>query len=174
MVLPDSPTGLYWSVRGQVACPSHATQLEDSRWVAEKWVPMPAASQGFRGIRYQCEYCSPDHTAVVHSSANPSADATTTSPTKRKTSHRNPGPSGRGVAPVQMLWRLRPSPSGQVSQCQLVEHSMSHFELRIAHGLQDATSTWFATTEAAISSAATLASALIADGWTDANNEQPV
>ena len=71
MSLPESPTGLYWSIRGHVACPHHAPQVEESRWACEGWLPIPSRSQGFRGMTYQCQSCSPDHTAVVQSGSLP-------------------------------------------------------------------------------------------------------
>jgi hypothetical protein len=67
MTLPPSPTGFYWSVRGHVACLEHVARLTEAQWIAERWEPLPASSQGHGGNRYQCQYCSPERTAVVHS-----------------------------------------------------------------------------------------------------------
>ena len=67
MMMPTSPTGLYWSVRGQVACLEHAARLTEAEWLAEGWQPLPVSSQGHRGPRYQCQFCSPQQAAVVHS-----------------------------------------------------------------------------------------------------------
>ena len=63
--IPLSATGLYWSVLGHVACADHAAAIPSPRWRAEAWTPVPTSSQGFRGLRYECEYCSPQHTAVT-------------------------------------------------------------------------------------------------------------
>ena len=63
----ESPTGLYWSVRGSVLCVDHAREVDDARWTVEAWEPLPRSSQGFAGSRYQCQRCSPDGTALAHS-----------------------------------------------------------------------------------------------------------
>lgn len=60
-----SPTGLYWSTRGHIVCRDHADEILDSRWAAEGWSVLPASSQGFRGMRYQCEKCAPDNRVIV-------------------------------------------------------------------------------------------------------------
>ena len=75
--LPESSTGLYWSMRGHVACERHAAQLDEDEWSPEGWQVLPSTSQGFRGVRfYQCQYRSPDHTALVPRRAHePSARA---------------------------------------------------------------------------------------------------
>jgi hypothetical protein len=66
MVLPITATGLYWSIRGEVACSQHASRISEDRWQSEGWMPLPASSQGFRGLQFQCQHCAPDHTALVH------------------------------------------------------------------------------------------------------------
>jgi len=66
MMLPPSSTGLYWSVRGQVACLEHVSKIHETQWIGDGWQPLPRLSQGHHGLRYQCQYCSPDHTAIVH------------------------------------------------------------------------------------------------------------
>jgi CRP-like cAMP-binding protein len=58
-MLPDSPTALYWSLRGEVACSAHTPDPCCSQWMAEGWQPLPKSSQGIRGSRYQCQHCSP-------------------------------------------------------------------------------------------------------------------
>ena len=55
-MLPASETGLYWSMRGEVACDNHAPA--EPRWTLEGWVPLPGAQQGRDGIRYLCQHCS--------------------------------------------------------------------------------------------------------------------
>ncbi len=69
--LPTFSTGLYWSTRGHVACADHAAQIVNSRWAAEGWSPMPPSSQGFRGIRYKCDYCSPQRTVFAEPTGSP-------------------------------------------------------------------------------------------------------
>src|SRR5687768_1812406 len=44
-VYPESPTGLYWSMRGEIACQPHAPDPSDPRWDIEGWEPcVPAHS----------------------------------------------------------------------------------------------------------------------------------
>ena len=72
-MIPVSPTGLYWSIRGNVACAEHANNIEEARWDSEGWAPLPHTSQGLRGRTYQCEYCSPDRTAIYHQDVSTSS-----------------------------------------------------------------------------------------------------
>ena len=65
-MLPESPSGLYWSIRGEVACPDHASRISNDRWKSEGWVPLPTSSQGYRGMQFRCQHCSPGRTALVH------------------------------------------------------------------------------------------------------------
>ena len=65
MNLPVSRTGLYWSIRGAVACGEHAQDIAHSLWHADRWAPLPEDRQGFRGTRYQCQFCSPFRMAIV-------------------------------------------------------------------------------------------------------------
>jgi hypothetical protein len=74
-MLPESQTGLYWSIRGHVACAHHAAEITASRWSSESWKFLPAISQGRHGQRYQCEYCSPEQTALVHPTPDDSSTA---------------------------------------------------------------------------------------------------
>ena len=60
MALPETPTGLYWSIRGEVACIKHAP--DGDRWTTEGWKPIPMTYRG----TFQCQHCAPDHTAVTH------------------------------------------------------------------------------------------------------------
>jgi hypothetical protein len=60
---PESPTGLYWSIRGTVLCEQHAEGIGDDRWVMDGWEPLPESSQKFR--QYQCQRCSADGTALA-------------------------------------------------------------------------------------------------------------
>ena len=61
---PDTPTGLYWSIRGHVACFEHAEQIPDGLWASERWAPLPLSSQGVHGRIYECQICSPSKTAI--------------------------------------------------------------------------------------------------------------
>jgi hypothetical protein len=65
---PESPTGLFWSIRGSVLCRRHAQDIEDVRWAAENWEPLPESSQGSQ--HYQCQRCSPDGMALADSHSN--------------------------------------------------------------------------------------------------------
>lgn len=58
--MSEPATELYWSIRGEVACQRHAPAVDDPRWAAERWAPVP------RGSRYQCQHCAPDGRAVLH------------------------------------------------------------------------------------------------------------
>jgi hypothetical protein len=62
---PLSATGLYWSVRGEVACDEHAPPIEDYRWMLEGWDPVPVSSGHIKGTRYQCQHCAADGRVVV-------------------------------------------------------------------------------------------------------------
>ena len=64
---PESASGLYWSIRGTVLCGRHAKDVEDARWAAEEWQPLPESSQGLQ--HYQCQRCSPDGIALADSRA---------------------------------------------------------------------------------------------------------
>jgi hypothetical protein len=62
---PTSPTGLYWSFNGEVACEKHAPQRDDRRWDGEGWEPIPVSSGRLRGSRYQCQHCTANGRSVV-------------------------------------------------------------------------------------------------------------
>ena len=59
---PESPTGLYWSMHGEVACATHAPSAADPRWTREDWAPITVADGRVKGMRYQyqCQHCAPD------------------------------------------------------------------------------------------------------------------
>ena len=63
---PPSLTGLYWSIRGEVACAEHAPSPDNPRWTHEGWNALPASSGHIKGSRYQCQHCATDGRAVVH------------------------------------------------------------------------------------------------------------
>jgi hypothetical protein len=72
MPLPDTSTGLYWSIRGEVACMKHAPT--DDRWSREGWKKIP---KHYRN-RFQCQHCAPDHAAIVDSRTTPQSETRTT------------------------------------------------------------------------------------------------
>jgi hypothetical protein len=78
---------------------------------------------------------------------------------------------------MQILWRLRSPFSGQVSECHLIERSRAVYELRIVVQGGDKSapaSTGFSNIDEATRTAAAVAGALRADGWSDAHeDEQP-
>jgi hypothetical protein len=63
---PVSPTGLYWSTDGEVACVNHAPEADSPRWYIEAWVPIKVLSGNVHGTRYKykCQHCAPDGLAV--------------------------------------------------------------------------------------------------------------
>jgi hypothetical protein len=63
---PPSVTGLYWSIRGEVACDDHAPAVDDPRWSIEGWCPVPVSSGHVQGSRYQCQHCAVDGRAIIH------------------------------------------------------------------------------------------------------------
>ena len=54
-----TPCDLFWSRRGEVACPEHAPQQGSTRWTTENWQPLHAPG---RRLRYQCQHCK--HTPI--------------------------------------------------------------------------------------------------------------
>ena len=86
-----------------------------------------------------------------------------------------PNPETTRIAPPRLIWRLRSASSGQISECQIIDHSPVSFELRIVHIPQGVTvtSSRFTGTEAAMNCATLLATVLCADGCTDESAEQP-
>ena len=66
MTLPETPTGLYWSIRGEVACMNHVP--DGNRWTAEGWKPVPESQRG----TFHCQHCAPEHTALAHPRENAS------------------------------------------------------------------------------------------------------
>ena len=71
---PDSCSvnvrSLYWSVRGEVACASHAPRQDSPRWSDERWAETPRETRSRNGIRYQCQYCADSKTPIVHRRLN--------------------------------------------------------------------------------------------------------
>ena len=60
-MLSNSPTNLYWSLRGEVACIEHVP-ADAPQQTAGGWQPIPITYQG----TFQCQYCAPDHSALAH------------------------------------------------------------------------------------------------------------
>jgi hypothetical protein len=61
--VPLSTTGLYWNTRGNIRCEQHARELDESRWKAEGWQPIPEHEQPV-DRHYQCQRCSPDGNSI--------------------------------------------------------------------------------------------------------------
>jgi CheY-like chemotaxis protein len=51
----DNDGLLFWSRKGEIACPAHAPSQRSDRWDIEGWQPMP--DFGVRMARYQCQHC---------------------------------------------------------------------------------------------------------------------
>ena len=66
MQRPPAVTGLYWSIRGEVACDEHARAMNNPRWTMEGWSPVPMSSGPMQGSRYQCQFCAIDGRPIVH------------------------------------------------------------------------------------------------------------
>jgi hypothetical protein len=60
---PPSVTGLYWSIRGEVACDEHSPTVDDPRWTIGGWNPVPVSSGHVHGSRYQ--FCAADGRAII-------------------------------------------------------------------------------------------------------------
>jgi two-component system chemotaxis response regulator CheY len=52
-----SRVNLFWSRRGEIACPMHAPVAGSARWIEEAWAAVPLQNNSHR-IPYQCQYCS--------------------------------------------------------------------------------------------------------------------
>jgi hypothetical protein len=51
---------LFWSKRGDIACPVHAPDPASDRWRLEAWRSIPDQANGRHGLAYQCPRCAPD------------------------------------------------------------------------------------------------------------------
>ena len=49
--------GLYWSVRGEIACVDHAPTVDGVRWIAEGWSAVTALIDA--AVTYRCQHCPP-------------------------------------------------------------------------------------------------------------------
>ena len=63
---PPTVTGLYWSIRGEVACDEHAPRVDDPQWTFEGWTPIPDTSGFMKGAYFQCPHCAQDGGTIVH------------------------------------------------------------------------------------------------------------
>jgi CheY-like chemotaxis protein len=62
-----TPTGLFWSKRGEVACADHAPQSDVGRWRAERWRPILEAEM--KRLEYRCQHCA--GTPIGHGAPKP-------------------------------------------------------------------------------------------------------
>jgi len=65
MQRPPSVTGLYWSIRGEVACDEHAPAVNNPRWTMERCGPVLVSSGQMPGSRYQCQFCAIDGRPLI-------------------------------------------------------------------------------------------------------------
>ena len=72
------------------------------------------------------------------------------------------------MAQSRLIWRLR-SGSGQIAECEVIDHSPPSYEVRIVYVPQGltVTSSRFKTTESAMKTATDMEDALKGDGWID-------
>lgn len=52
-----SSVDLFWSRRGEIACPMHSPAAGSPRWIDEAWAAVPLQINAHR-IPYQCQHCS--------------------------------------------------------------------------------------------------------------------
>jgi hypothetical protein len=64
VLVPTSPTGLFWNTRGNIRCELHARELDLETWEAELWTPIPEHEEPSKR-HYQCQRCSPDSNAIA-------------------------------------------------------------------------------------------------------------
>ena len=63
---PASFTGLYRSIRGEVACADHAPDVGDPDGQSRDGLRCLSRQDLFRGPEYQCQHCATDGRALVH------------------------------------------------------------------------------------------------------------
>ena len=63
-VHPPSITGLYWSIRGEVACDEHTPTVDDPRRTIEAG-PCGVSCGQTQRWRYQCQFCAIDGRAII-------------------------------------------------------------------------------------------------------------
>ena len=64
VLVPESPTGLYWNTRGNIRCEQHARELDLEKWEAELWAPIPEHEEPAKR-HYQCQRCSADGNPIA-------------------------------------------------------------------------------------------------------------
>ncbi len=57
MAATPSPTGLYWSERGEIACALHTPYEGTDTWNWERWAPLPVAAIAVADHPLRCETC---------------------------------------------------------------------------------------------------------------------
>ncbi len=57
MAATPSPTGLYWSERGEIACALHTPFEGTDTWIWERWAPLPVAAIAEADYPLRCETC---------------------------------------------------------------------------------------------------------------------
>ena len=57
MTTTPSPTGLYWSERGETACAEHTPYEGTDTWNWERWAPLPATAITEADYPLKCECC---------------------------------------------------------------------------------------------------------------------
>ncbi len=57
MAATPSPTGLYWSERGEIACAKHTPYEGSDTWIWERWAPLPVAAIAEADYALRCETC---------------------------------------------------------------------------------------------------------------------
>ena len=98
---PPSVLGLYWSIRGEVACDDHAPDVDNQRWTTEGWEPIPISSGRVIGTRYQCRHCASDGRAVIrpneHTSVTKATDGLPHEPGAKPVGDPRPSDPATGV-----------------------------------------------------------------------------
>ena len=57
MAATPSPTGLYWSERGEIACAKHTPYEGTDTWNWERWAPLPVEAIAEADYPLRCETC---------------------------------------------------------------------------------------------------------------------
>jgi len=66
--MPRKPARrLYWSIRGEVACETHAPDPAEPRWDIEGWQPLPSRAQ--RRAKFECQHCGREINPIWMSSS---------------------------------------------------------------------------------------------------------
>ena len=99
---PPSVLGLYWSIRGEVACDDHAPDVDNQRWTTEGWESIPISSGRVIGTQYQCQHCASDGRAVIrpnqHTSVTKATDDLPHEPGAKPVGDPRPGDPATGCS----------------------------------------------------------------------------